>query len=100
LGLEPGAIFESEGGVDVEFFLESGPAEGCALTCLVGLDPGAPQNLIFVGLVGIGLCFDARAEDGLAGQTTGGELSFDAGTTQCVFSLKDGDVSAWGKDYL
>ena len=82
------------------FFLESGPAEGRPLVVLVGLDPRASQNLILVGLVGVGLCLDAGADDGFAGQAAGGQLGFDAGASQGVFGLQDGDVSAWGMDYL
>lgn len=81
-------------------FFESGPSEGCALTRLISLDPGAPQNLILVDLVCIGLCLDAGPDDSLTGQATSGKLGFDARTTECVFGLKDCYVSAWGKDYL
>jgi hypothetical protein len=100
VGLEFGPIFGSEGGVGVEFFLESGPAEGCALVGLVGLDPRPSQNLILVGLVGVGFCLDARPDDSLAGQPAGGEFGFDARTSQGVLGFQDGDVSAWAMAYL
>ena len=89
---ESGAIFRSEGGVGLDFFLESGAPEGCPLSRLLGLHPRSSQNLILVCLVGIGLCLDARPDDCLAGQAAGGELGLDARPSQCIFSLQESDV--------
>jgi hypothetical protein len=77
----------------LEFFFESGPSEGSALACLLGLHSRTPQNLILVGPVGIGFSLDAGADDHLVGQPTSSELGFDPRAAESVLSLQDGDVS-------
>lgn len=91
--LESAPFFCSEVGLQKCLFLESGALESCPLARLISLGPGSPQNIILVGFLGMHLCLDAGPEDRLVGRTIGSKLGLDPRASQCVFSLKDGDVS-------
>lgn len=91
--LEPAPFFCAKVGLQKCLFLESGALESCSLACLFSLGPGSPQNIILVGFFSIGLCLNAGSNNRLVGRTTCSKLGLNPRAPQCVFSLKDREMS-------